>query len=59
MKTRAEAAEFVCRQLLHTGEKTLTGRDKPTCHHYGKQELRELLDYIYEAPPVDVAEKVF
>jgi len=45
MKTRAETVAFIEKP----GE---TDREKGGKHHYGKQDLRTLLDYIYESPPL-------
>lgn len=51
MKSREQAAEYVKAQLereLWKYRCTTSGRNKGTQHHYGKQELRELMDFIYE-----------
>jgi hypothetical protein len=50
--TRAEAVALIERQL-----KAGTTRPKGVQHHYGRQELRELLDAIYGLPGSD-AEKI-
>jgi len=50
--TRAEAVALIERQL-----KDGTTRPKGNQHHYGRQELRELLDAIYGLPNCD-AEKI-
>lgn len=55
MKTRAEVAAFINDQL---------SRDIPekgstkTHHHYGREELRVLLDYIYQSEPQSDDEKI-
>lgn len=58
MKTRQEAAAFIQRQLDETDLITILGRPKPTAYHYGKQELRDLLDFIYEGPPTRPSEGI-
>jgi len=66
MKTRKEAADLVHQQLMGPNEsddyfnaKTpLDGRLKGSQWHYGKQELRELLDFIYGGPPQSDDERV-
>lgn len=59
MKTRAEAAALIKKQLNNDigATTTISGRDK-YCRHYGLQELRELMDFIYEGEPKDVSEEV-
>ncbi len=67
MKTRAEAAALARRQLqdspdtsggYYKGKTLIDGREKGNQHHYGKQELRELLDFIYGGPPENDDERV-
>lgn len=67
MKTRQEAAALVKRQLQtspdttdghESGKTPLGGRPKGSQHHYGRQELRELLDFIYGGPPANDYELV-
>lgn len=61
MKTRKEAAELVNQQLkgpdtsdgIRNGKTLVTGRVKAEQFHYGKQELRELLDFIFGPPESD------
>ena len=48
MKTREEVARFVERQFEYSYECALP---KPNTHHYGRQEARELLDFIYGGEP--------
>lgn len=54
-KTRKEAAALANRQLQDSpnreGKTILDGRPKARANHYGKQEIRELLDFIYGGPP--------
>ena len=53
MKTRVEAAKFISGQL--------DGTIKPYPHsawHYGKCELWQLMDFIYEGPPATDEEYV-
>jgi hypothetical protein len=62
MKTRKEAAELANRQLQDSpttdGKTPIDGRPKGLANHYGKQELRELLDFIYGGPPENDDERV-
>jgi hypothetical protein len=54
MKPREEVARFIERQME-------TAHDKPNKHkrtHYGFQDARELLDFIYEGLPVRDAERI-
>lgn len=53
MRSRAEAVALIERQL--EGEHS---RDKPNTHHYGVQELRELMDFIYEGEPKTAGEVI-
>jgi hypothetical protein len=48
MKTRRQVAEFIEFQF---SDEYLTPLEKGNQHHYGKQELRALLDYIFDGPP--------
>lgn len=57
MKTREEAVTFIHTQFDH-GQGTITGRTKPSTHHYGLQELRELMDFIYEQEPAADNERI-
>ena len=50
MKTREEAARFIEKQLALTHNCT---REKGSKGHYGMQELRELMDFIYEGLPTE------
>ena len=54
MKQREEVARFVERQLSEDTCK----REKGHKHHYGMQELRELLDFIYEGRPANEGQMV-
>ena len=55
IRSRVAVARFVERQLGYNifkrFEKSHTSREKSGKHHYGKQELRDLLDYIYKEEP--------
>lgn len=50
MKTREQAARFIERQLHWTHKCSL---EKPSAFHYGLQDLRELMDFIYESAPTE------
>ena len=54
-RTRKEAAEFIRKQFE---ENQKTDREKAGKVHYGKQELRQLLDYIYVTAPKTKEEKL-
>ena len=65
MKSRAEVADLVRQQLedtpdtsagRHNGVTILKGRRKAHHWHYGLQDLRELMDFIYDGPPDDEKE---
>ena len=69
MKSREDAAALVKRQLegpstvKHGGvglmyETVLLARSKWANWHYGKQDLRELLDFIYEGMPTKESEQI-
>lgn len=47
MKPRTEAVKFITAQLDGTTHKF----DHPTGWHYGKCELRQLMDFIYGGHP--------
>lgn len=49
MKTREEVARHIENWLKH-GDVS-TEREKAGKYHIGWQELRDLLDFIYEGPP--------
>lgn len=55
MKTRIEVVEFLLEQLRFDW---MCGRPKHGRFHYGVQELRELLDFIYEQEPQTDKEKL-
>lgn len=50
MKTREETARYVEHQFDAYSDYECP-LAKPHCHHYGKQDVRALLDFIYEGPP--------
>jgi len=54
MKTREEVARFVEKQFLWSYN---CSRSK-TAHHYGRQEARELLDFIYGEEPQNEEQKI-
>lgn len=47
MKDREFAARFIELQMTSS----VCKREKGGKHHYGLQDLRDLLDFIYEGPP--------
>lgn len=55
MKDRSEAVKFIQSQMLES--ETQCSRDK-SGWHYGRQELRELLDFIYEGEPMNESEQL-
>jgi len=55
MKTRAEIARYIERQLDWRHKPKL---EKGSKHHYGLQELRELLDFAFDSPPQTEEEKI-
>lgn len=59
-KTREEVVQFIKAQFagLKHLEYSHTEREKNSRHHYGVQELRDLLDYLYGHTPTMDAEKL-
>lgn len=55
MKTRRQTARFIEKPLHWEHAVTLNKEGKG---HYGLQELRELLDFVYEGQPRDGHEKL-
>lgn len=55
MKSRSEAVALIEKQLRATHEPT---REKGRKYHYGRQELRELLDFIYDSKPRSEDEEI-
>ncbi len=53
MKSREEAVEFINTLLTAESSKYdfYLEKVKHGKHHFGKQELKLLLDFIYEGPP--------
>ena len=51
MKTREEAARFIERQLYVYDPLSATFIPEKRAWHYGKCELRQLMDFIYESLP--------
>jgi len=58
MKNRLEAAEFARKQFDHLGSDYRCQREKGGQVHYGLQEVRELMDFIYEGEPASSAEEI-
>lgn len=64
MKARAEAIKLITEQMdgpEFRGYGSFTKKSnapKGGKHHYGYQELRDLLDFIYEGAPKEEAEKL-
>jgi hypothetical protein len=50
MRSREEVARYVENQFDAYGG-YICPLEKADCWHYGKQEVRDLLDYIYGGPP--------
>ena len=57
MKTRQEVARFIESQFDGYG-KYKCKLEKGGCHHYGKQEVRELMDFIFDGEPVEEIDKI-
>ena len=55
MRPREEVARFIEKQLHDSSYEC--SRPKPNTHHYGMQELRELMDFIYGGEPTE-AERI-
>ncbi len=55
MKTREEIARFIESQY---GDKNNCKLEKGGRHHYGRQESRELLDFIFGEEPTEDVEKI-
>lgn len=55
-KTRAEVAAFVSQQMEEQPDELY--RRKRSKSHYGKQELKDLLDFLYDGPPKTEEEKL-
>ena len=51
MKTREETARFVEQQFKVYGSDYKCPLEKSRKWHYGKQDVRALLDFIYDGPP--------
>lgn len=59
MRSRAEVARFINRQLDPAVSLVYrTEREKGSQFHYGRQELRELMDFIYGGLPADRSEEI-
>lgn len=55
MRTREEAVKFVTKQFDDVNP---TERNKGGQVHYGLQELRDLMDFLYEQEPQSEAEQL-
>lgn len=55
MKPREEVARFIEKQFHDPAYQC--SREKNYAHHYGLQELRELMDFIYGGEPTE-AERI-
>lgn len=51
MKSREEVVKLIKLQLNDLNSERTGAREKGSKAHYGKQELRELLDFIYGSTP--------
>lgn len=54
MKARDEVARFI---KLQMNFETDAAKNKPH-HHYGFQELKELMDFIYGCPPENKEQEI-
>ena len=54
MKTREETARFMESQINGTAPAIPN-----SCWHYGKCELRQLMDFIFDGPPTRKEEEAF
>ena len=54
MKTREEVARFIEQQFHWSYE----CRRRKTANHYGRQEARELMDFIYGEEPQNEKQKI-
>jgi hypothetical protein len=57
MRTREEVARFIEAQFDAFGDGTI--RPKNRKWHYGKQEVRDLFDFIYDGAPTTKSDEVF
>jgi len=57
MKTREEVARYVERQFDDYGDYECQ-LEKGGHHHYGRQEVRELMDFIFGGEPQTPSQKV-
>lgn len=58
MKTREEVAQFVNEQFKGYGSTYHCPFEKDRNWHYGKQDVRALLDFIYGGPPESKEQEV-
>lgn len=57
MKTREEVARVIDSQLAMAGDDVMFYRKNQKIH-YGLQELKDLMDFIYEGAPKSEEEKI-
>ena len=58
IKTRQEIVVFIESQFSVSGESRPSAPEKGQQHHYGKQELRELMDFIFGGAPKTKDEEI-
>ena len=58
MKTRKESVKFIKKQFGTDKYFPECSREKGEHFHYGKQELRELMDFIFIGPPKSKDEEI-
>lgn len=56
LKPREEVASFINAQLNDYTEEMFERKGRK--HHYGVQELRDLLDFLYESKPTKESEYI-
>jgi len=54
MRDRIEVSSFIDKQMKKLTPAMFTRKNNRA--HYGKQELKDLLDYVYEEPPTSEGE---
>jgi hypothetical protein len=56
LKPREKVASFINAQLKDLSEEMFVRKGRK--HHYGIQELRDLLDFLYESKPTKESEYI-
>jgi len=56
--TAQEVARFIESQCIPPSSGYKCKFEKGVFYHYGKQDLRELMDFIFEGEPVEDADKI-